>query len=143
MKGKIKYFILACTIILILVVVIRLPEIKYRLITRTLISIDSESFKELYKEGDKGIVYFSRLTCPYCVENINQIKCLKKHTKIPIYYYDTENPTEETKSIFKDNNVEYVPSILFIKDQKTHTIDALLDSEAMLRALEDILIKAR
>lgn len=103
----------------------------------------SEGFKKLYKEGDKGIVYFSRLTCPYCAENIDQIKYLKKHTKIPIYYYDTENPTEETKSILKDMNVEYVPNIVFIKAQKTHTINPLTDSEAMLRALEDILIKVR
>ena len=137
MKNKKMIITLLVLVLVAAVVFVNYPKIKYTMVIRSLPTMNSEQYDEFFASGEEGVVYFSRITCPYCVENIDQINHLSKNTKVPIYYYNTENSDERTKEIRDSLGAEYVPSLFYIKDKKHVAIDAMADKDEMLKKLED------
>lgn len=109
-------------------------QLKYSFYTSTMDKMDTKGLENLLaqdEERDGGdnitIIYMGRDSCPYCVKlisRINQIfnnsksiKLGENSVKINRYYFDSEkNDNKKTRELRESIGVEFVPTIIVIKN---------------------------
>lgn len=82
--------------------------------------IDPQTFLE--KDFNKPVfVYVGRVSCYYCREFVPELIQVSKNNKVDIYYFDTENISEDIqeKILATYNNIESVPAVLYIKEDNS------------------------
>ena len=80
--------------------------------------IRAEDLSELKKENKEIIVYLGRPTCSYCRSFVKLLNKSIKETNSKVYYIQTEKDStnKALASIRKEYNIEYIPTLIKIKE---------------------------
>lgn len=96
----------------------------YNKVVETFKKIDTDMFRKKIDSNNTFFIYFGRKTCPYCREFVPKLREISESKQIDIYYLDTENTETDItlQEIRKEFKVEYVPTLIYIKNGKSYSI---------------------
>lgn len=90
--------------------------------------VSSKKFKEItYNKNENLVFYLGMDSCPFCRDNINRIKNMKKISENKSFvfkYYDTSNISESEREYLKNTfGLKTVPALVIIKsNSKSNTL---------------------
>lgn len=90
---------------------------KYEESVKKFEKIEVSQVEKMITEKQEGLVYIGRVSCPYCVGFAPKLAKVNEELKAKIAYLEATG-APGVKSFFEKNKIEYVPTLLYIKDGK-------------------------
>lgn len=97
-------------------------EAENKLYKETVSQIETVSLEKiddiLKDEKNRTIIYFGRITCPFCRKFIIENKEVINANRKKLLYVDTEKLNQEGKKKLNSLEIDEVPTLIQIKDNK-------------------------
>lgn len=99
-------------------------ESEYNRAVSTFTKINSTEYYKKTKNNDNFFVYFGRVTCPDCLDTISELKQSVKKQDIEMFYIDTDTEEKDLdiSEIRRKENINFVPSILYLEKGKAKNL---------------------
>lgn len=94
---------------------------QYRYDIKEYKELSLDKVKEKIKK-DTFFLYVGRENCEYCQRFLPDLTKIKNDKTMEIFYLDTINESMEMDEFLISNNIEYVPSLIYIKDNELNFI---------------------